>query len=272
MKALFICGVCLLGPALAMGAPLRVVTLGGPATEIVFALGAGDQVVATDASSGYPAEAGQLPQVGYVSSISAEGVISQRPDLVLATSRVGPAAAVEQLRAAGVEVVVVPNPGDAGTLQESIQTLGNALGREVEAGRLWKQISGELAAARSLAVERPRVAFLMAGGGGALAAGGGTQGGGVIGLAGGENIFADLEGYKPVSKEALLSRKPDVILIGDHSGMSDSQAALGGMGLGNLELPGVRVRVISVADYLAFGPRIGQAAGALARILNESHP
>ncbi|GAB4173233.1 MAG: hemin ABC transporter substrate-binding protein [Terrimicrobiaceae bacterium] len=252
--------------------PARLVTLGGPATEIVYALGVGAQIVATDSSSSFPEEAGKLPQVGYVSSISAEGVMSQRPDLVLATSRVGPTSAVEQLRVAGVKVVVVPNPGDPESLRQSIEQLGQALDREREANRLWERIEGELAEARALVGGKPRVAFLMAGGGGALAAGDGTQGGGVIGLAGGQNVFADLEGYKPVSQEALLARKPEVILIGDHSGNVDIREALGGLGMESLNMPGVTVRVISVADYLAFGPRIGQAAGALARILRESRP
>ena len=68
----------------------RIVTIGGAATEIVFALGAGSSIVATDLSSIYPPQARELPMVGYVRNISPEGVLSMEPDLVIATGALGP--------------------------------------------------------------------------------------------------------------------------------------------------------------------------------------
>ncbi|HEY1098095.1 MAG TPA: ABC transporter substrate-binding protein, partial [Myxococcota bacterium] len=88
--------------------PARIVAVGGGVTESVFALGLGDRVVAVDGSSVFPAAVTTLPQVGYHRALSAEGVISQRPDVVVLTDEAGPPAAIAQLKAAGVNVVVIP--------------------------------------------------------------------------------------------------------------------------------------------------------------------
>src|SRR5690606_2105580 len=83
----------------------RVVSVGGSTTEIVYALGAGDALVGVDSTSLYPAEADALPDIGYVRQLSAEGLLSLNPDLILAGSEAGPAAALEQSASAGVEIV-----------------------------------------------------------------------------------------------------------------------------------------------------------------------
>ena len=84
----------------------RLVTLAGAVTETVYALGLGDHVVGVDASSLYPAEVQEKPQVGYFRQTSAEGILSLGPTLVLAPASMGPPAVVEQLRTAGVPVLL----------------------------------------------------------------------------------------------------------------------------------------------------------------------
>lgn len=80
----------------------RVIYVGGSATEIIYALGAGERLVDTDTSSVYPDAATRLPQVGYMRQISSEGVLSLRPSLVVAAGESGPPTAIEQIRAANV--------------------------------------------------------------------------------------------------------------------------------------------------------------------------
>jgi len=250
----------------------RVVTLGAPVTEIVFALGAGDSVVAVDQSSTHPEAAAALPQVGYVRMVSAEGILSVEPERILAADTLGPPAAVEQLKSSGIPLLLVPNPHDAATLREAILLLGRELGREKPAQALVESIEADLAQARArwAGRERPRVVFLMGNSGSAMAAGAGTQADGIITLAGGENLFAGYQGYKPVSEEALLGNAPDIVLVGAFRPTSapDPRDVLRGLGLVNLAESGdIEIRALDAGDYLAFGPRTGKAALRLSELL-----
>src|SRR5262249_18804242 len=83
----------------------RIVPLWGNLSEIVFSLGLGDKVVARDASATF-AEAAGLPLVTRGHDVSAESVLSLRPTVVLAQTDTGPREALEQIRAAGVPVLV----------------------------------------------------------------------------------------------------------------------------------------------------------------------
>ena len=85
----------------------RIVSLGGSVTETVFALGAGADVIAVDQSSLFPEQVRSLPQVGYFRRLSAEGVLSLAPDLILASEGSGPPPVIDQLEASGVRIVWV---------------------------------------------------------------------------------------------------------------------------------------------------------------------
>ena len=123
-------------PLLAEVAKPRVITLGGPVTETAFALGVGGQLVGTDTSSVYPDAATKLPQVGYQRAVAAEGVLALKPDLVLATNEAGPPAALEQIRAAGVKVVLVPNEYSVAGAQAKVRAIAAALGCDAEGDKL----------------------------------------------------------------------------------------------------------------------------------------
>ena len=83
----------------------RIVSVGGDITEIIYPLGAGDRIVATDSTSVYPAAANDTPKVGYLRRLSAEGVLSVEPDLILISGAARPAEAVAQIRASGVRII-----------------------------------------------------------------------------------------------------------------------------------------------------------------------
>lgn len=258
-------------PAMGAEPAPRLVTLGGPVTEIVFALGAGESVVAVDQSSTFPPAVTELPQVGYVGALGAEGVLSVEPGHILATSRLGPPAVAEQLRESGVPLTLVDNPHDAESLREAVLTVGEALDRTEAAKALWEDIASDLAGARAVvpAEESPRVVFLLGSSGQAMAAGKGTQGAGIVALAGGTSVFTGHFGYKPVSEEALLGLDPDVLLVASHRPDSEASGAeiLRRLGLDLLaKTHADRVHAVDLARTLSFGPRTGEAATELARL------
>ncbi len=86
----------------------RLVALSGALTEVVYLLGAQSLLVGTDTTSLYPEAAQKTAKVGYVRQLSAEGVLSLKPDAVVASSEAGPAVVLEQIRRAGVRVTLVP--------------------------------------------------------------------------------------------------------------------------------------------------------------------
>ena len=88
----------------------RLVTIGGSVTDIVFALGEGDLVVAVDQSSTLPKKVKELPQAGYVRAISAEGILSMLPTKILASSDIGPPNVISQLESSGVEFKIFNSP------------------------------------------------------------------------------------------------------------------------------------------------------------------
>ena len=85
--------------------PQRIVTVGGAMTEIVFALGEGAHVVAVDTTSLYPWRAvAPLPKVGYLRQLAVEGLLSTKPDLILADVDAGPKEVLDQLQSMGAPV------------------------------------------------------------------------------------------------------------------------------------------------------------------------
>jgi len=116
----------------------RIVSLDGITTEILFALGVGNKVVGRDDSSYYPPRVTQLPSVGYQFRLSAEGILSLRPTLVIGREDVRPPQVLEQLRAAGITVVLVPTEATVEGAKRKIRTVAQAGGRR-KGVRLWSR-------------------------------------------------------------------------------------------------------------------------------------
>lgn len=253
----------------------RIVTVGGELTEIVYALGAGERLAGVDTTSTWPEAARQLPQVGYMRNLSAEGILSLSPTLVLATTNAGPPEVLVQLRLAGVTLVVLPAQPTAEGALLKVRAVGEALDREAEATVLARQIEEDLTQAqvrvRKLSA-RPRVLFLMGMAQGApIAAGVDTAAQAIIELAGGVNALSGFRGYRPVSPEALAAAEIDVVLVPRHA----LEALSGREGI--LQQPGLaltraareqRLVVMDGLSLLGFGPRLGQVVQDLARLLH----
>jgi iron complex transport system substrate-binding protein len=265
--------------AAASDAPQRVVALGGDITEIVYALDAQQGLVGVDSTSMWPAAARQLPDVGYVRQLAAEGVLALRPQLILATHDAGPPQVMTQLRDAGVRIETMPTTHTPAAVVAKVQQVGRLLGRDAAAGVLVNRIEGDYAAlAKAVAAmpQHPRVVFLLsAGSGSPMAAGQDTAAASAIALAGGVNVAQDFVGYKAISPESLAALAPDVIVL-----MSERSEALGGVE-GVLKLPGValtpagrahRIEFVDGQALLGFGPRNAEHELELQRTLAAIKP
>lgn len=262
-------------PAVApRAAPTRIVSVGGPVTETVFALGAGGLVVGDDTSSLYPEAATKLPRVGYERTLSAEGVLSLSPSLVIASSEAGPPAVLEQLRSAGVRVELVPGGASVEGAKRRISTIAQLLQRDPAPALA--ALEADLARARAFVGKtptHPKVLVLYARGANTLFVfGRGTSADAMLSLAGAENAVTAFEGTRPLTSEAVVQAAPDVILL-----PSRGLESLGGVD-GLLQLPGLgqtpagkAKRVVTLDDLLllGFGPRTGEAALQLAKALHS---
>jgi iron complex transport system substrate-binding protein len=249
----------------------NIITIGGPVTEVVFALGAGDRVVARDTTSLFPAEVTALPDVGYMRQLSAEGVLSVGPDLIITRDTAGPPEVLDQLRAASVPMVEVKDAFTADAVTQAVRTIGDALALQDKAKTMVAAIEAEFAtlATRVETGPRPRAMFILSNQGGRLNVSGGKTGAnGVFDLAGAENVFAqDFDGYKIVSDEAIIMAAPDVIVMmastgeAEHDAKRDDTLALHAIAQTPAGKNGAFVLVNPAA--LGFGPRTASMASEL---------
>ncbi|PID64472.1 MAG: hemin ABC transporter substrate-binding protein [Gammaproteobacteria bacterium] len=258
----------------------KVVSVAGSLTEIVYALGAEKQLVGVDTTSLYPEAATKLPQVGYQRALSAEGILSLNPDLVLATDEAGPPPVLKQIEAAKVDMEIIPLDYSSEGVVNKIRIAAKALGLEKQGEELaetftkdLKAIQDEIATSQAEQDDKKklRVLFLLgAGKGSPMAAGTDTAANAIIGLAGARNAITEYEGYKPISTEAVVSANPDIILLTDRT-----LKGLDGIE-GILKLPGVsitkagkekRIAAMDGLYMLGFTPRLPGAVRDLHKVL-----
>jgi iron complex transport system substrate-binding protein len=256
----------------------RIIPLSGDVAEIVWALGFGGNVVATDTSAIYPPETRQTPRIGFYRTVSAEGILTHRPTVILASENAGPPEALEQLRGAGVPVVIIPAGTDLAAPAQKIRAVGAALGVPEAGEQLAAQTQREIDEAKALAAKattRPRVMFLnMRGTTVQQISGTNAPAHALIAAAGGIDAGAEagIVGYKAITAEAVAAGQPDVFLM-----FSGGLTSINGVE-GLLQMPGIAQtpagqakRVLAYEDQylLGFGPRTGQA---LRELTLDLHP
>jgi len=204
------------GPGRAQAPLPRLITVGGGITEVVYALGAQDQLVGTDTTSLYPVAALSTPKVGYMRQLSAEGLLSLRPDAVIAGSDAGPPVVIDQLRSAGVRVELVVSDHSWAEVGRKVSAVGRASGREAAARDLqarldarWQSVTERVRAAKG---PGPRVLFVLSHSGSPAVAGEQTAADAMIRFAGARNALGGFKGYRPMTGEAMATAAPDVIL------------------------------------------------------------
>lgn len=276
IKALVIwlVGIAVAGVAVASGPPHRVVSLGGSVTEIIYELGRDEAIVANDLSSVYPAQATKLPRVGYYRNLPLEGLVSLKPDLILASEQAGPATVLDRVRALGIPVEIISDQPDLESLYTRVEQIATRLGVPEQGHVLEADIRQRIDSAVRLArhpdsTTAPVSAVVLMRHSHQLhGAGGDTSAAALLRMAGLINLLDKQRGYKPMSAEALAKLQPELIIT-----TSGSAEALGGAEAFG-KSPGVKLTTaaqrnnILVMDellILGLGPRTDQAIQMLAR-------
>lgn len=206
----------------------RLISAGGSITEILHHLGMAEQLIAIDTSSLYPAEIQSLPKVGYFRALSAEGVLSLQPNLLVAAKGAGPKAVLEQIENVGVRVKLFDQLDyDLASWKSLVTEMGEYFGAiEQSAGLIESAIAQfeQLKAKRNYPLNQINaVSLLSIGQRGPMVAGENTMPDFLFNHSGLRNLGAAVDGYKPINNEVLITQKIDLILIPSHM-----EKALGG--------------------------------------------
>ncbi|PBC03949.1 hemin ABC transporter substrate-binding protein [Mesorhizobium sp. WSM3860] len=248
----------------------RIASIGGSITEIVYALGEEGHLIARDSTSLFPQAAQKLPDVGYMRALSPEGVLSVNPSGILALHGSGPKETVDVLKKSSVPFIEVPERYSHEGVLEKIRIVGKALGIEAKAEKLAAETDAKLTAAEKQTAsikERKRVLFVLSiQGGKILAAGRDTAGDGIIKLAGAVNAVEGFSGYKQMSDEAIVTARPDVILMMKNAGPPIPEAELfASPSIASTPAGAARKLISMDGGYLlGFGPRTAEAIHDLA--------
>ncbi|NOW93696.1 hemin ABC transporter substrate-binding protein [Mucilaginibacter sp. SG564] len=250
----------------AQAQPKRIVTLNGALTETLDALGLGKSIVAVDVTSTCPAYVNTLPKVSKNRSVSAEGLISFSPDVVLAPDGSVSKEIESQINAAGIKLVRIKQIFTLDGTYQFIKDVAAAVNATAKGDILIKQTKDKVAKALALVKQQPKnakVLFIYARGPGVMmVAGKNTHIDAIIGLAGGKNAVSSFNDFKPYTTEALVEANPDVILMFDFGfsslGGMDSILKIPGMAQTNA---GKNKRIVQMdADLLInFSTRLDQA-------------
>ena len=201
----------------------QIISLSPSGTEILFAIGAGAQIVGRDSFSDYPAEAKAIADIGGgFSQLNPEIIVAKKPDLILASS-LTPSEQIAALEKLGLTVFLLPNPSNFDGLYANIQTAGRLTGHETQAASLVQSMQQRVAAVEqklngSTLPQRPLVFYELDGTdpNAPWTPGPGSFVANLIQAAGGENLGSTLQGeWAQISVEQLIASSPDSILIGD---------------------------------------------------------
>lgn len=261
----------------------RIVCIGEAYNEMIYALGAQGNLVGVDYSSTYPPQIRKLPTVGYHRALSAEGILSLHPTLILDDGNIGPDNVVRQLQTLHVPMMTfrAKNNSVAGT-EALLREMGGFFHKEKRAEELCAQMDREMAEAAVFVKQyktKPRVAvihfgrasnvYLMVGTGGH---GDGGTAGMLVELAGGQMAMQQPGMQRMVSPEIIAKSNPQVILM-----TSYGFDKLGGMEQAKT-LPGVaqtdaarhnRIYRVSEHELMYFGPDTGDTIIQLAKLIHQ---
>ncbi|OEY66238.1 cobalamin-binding protein [Marinobacter sp. X15-166B] len=231
------------GAKLCLSAPaLRIATLSPGATELTFAAGAGDQVIAGVNYSDYPPAALKLPQVGTHTRIDLEALLALQPDLIITWLTGNPPAQVEMLQALGLPLFAI-EPRTFEGVSSAIERLAILAGTEQEGfAEAQRFRTGMAALAEQYRNAEPIRVFYQVWEQPLMTINNDHLIGKVLQLCGGVNVFGDMPRLVPrISPEVVLAANPQAILTGSEEGLSDDQldvwkgyAELGAVARGNL--------------------------------------
>lgn len=202
------------------GIASRIVSLAPSNTEILFAMGAGDQVVGRDALSDFPEEAKSATDIGSTfEALNTELIVSLKPDLILA-AEINTPEQVKQLEDLGLTVYYLKNPTTLEEMYSNLDLVAQMTGHKQEAAALIDSLKARVAAVDEKIAPisaRPTVFYELDATDPAkpFTAGKGTFITQLIDRAGGQNIASDIEGYPQLSLEQVVAADPAFIVLGD---------------------------------------------------------
>jgi iron complex transport system substrate-binding protein len=244
----------------------RLAISGGSITEIVYLLNESSKIVAADRTSNYPTAATKLPSIGYVRNLSAEGVLSIEPTLILAENDTGPPIVLNQLRKTGVEIAIIPEQMDAEGIISKVECVASVINADPEStATATAKLAQNLAvlehlknAVRELETNITVAVILGLDNGQPTVGGINTSANSILEMAGATNAFESFEGWKPVPAESMLEANPDIIIMPIRSvkmaGGLEKILSMQAIKLTNAAMNN-RVIAIDGMALLGFGPR-----------------
>lgn len=252
----------------------RIISLNGANTELLFALGVGDQIVGRDDSAIYPPQVFKIPSVGYQFKLNAEGILSLKPTIVIGRTDVKPPTVIDQLKAAGIRVELIDEPINFEEAAERIIKLGELVNRQAKAKELVAGLNADVKkfearkAELGDAVKKKAVFVYLRGPKVTFVLGEETNPGRMLALVGAENAIPAVKDTAPVTAEALIAAQPEVIVTFTHG--IESVGGIDGL----LKLPGVaqtpagKNKRVVVMDDLYLGGFTNRAGAAALDLLN----
>ncbi len=258
------------GRKVTIGDTSRILSIGGDVTEILYALKADGKIIAVDTTSQHPAQAlGTKTNVGYMRALSAEGVLSTNPALIIAAKDAGPPPVVSVLQSSSIPYVVVPDDKTPEGVAAKIRFIASVVDEEAAGEALAKEVEADfalLAEQRAKITTPKRALFVLSvQNGRATVAGTGTAADAIFKLAGAVNAAGDAHGYKPLADEAGVELAPDVVVTmqsGRSGPPSDPVTTVKALA-DSPALKQNKIVEMNALYLLGFGPRCARAAREL---------
>ena len=256
----------------------KTIVAGGSLTEIIYFLNEEEKLVAVDITSNYPEKATELPSIGYVRTLSTEGVLSLDPNLILGEEDMGPPLVIDQIKSTGVDLRVIEEDYTLESITGKILCVGEILGVKEKATKL---INSELQKnidnlidTKLAGVNKNKKVMIILGmdGTSPMVAGLQTSGNGFVEMIGASNIMNSFEGWKPVSAESILVQNPDLIIITNRGlnnfGTIEKLAQHPSLAFTNAA-QNLNILAIDGMSLLGFGPRTIEVANTVAEKLKS---
>ena len=248
----------------------RILSIGGDVTEILYALHADDKIIAIDSTSQFPGDAlSKKENVGYLRALSAEGVLSTNPTLIIAAGDAGPPPVVAVLKSSSIPYIQVPDDKTPEGVAAKIRFIAKVVGLEAAGETLAKDVDRDfalLAEQRAKITSPKRALFVLSVQNGRATIGGAnTSADAMLKLAGAENAAAGAHGYKPMADEAGVDLVPDAIVTmqsGPSGPPTDGILTVKALA----QSPAIqnhRIIEMNGLYLLGFGPRCARAAREL---------
>jgi iron complex transport system substrate-binding protein len=257
---------------------IRIVSLSKHLTEMLFALGKGHDIVASDLTSSYPDSAKLLPKVGYHRALNAEGIISMKPDIVIHSNDIGPLTVIPQLEKVGLQLKTFGAANTFDSAKILITDLGKYFGADKQADSIVKKMDADMQAviaAQKNIKDTPTVMIIhygQANNNYFVMSGRNGPGDKMIVAAGGKPAKYDAKSAKQISAEAVALANPDIIIATDFGfdkmGSAEKFKTIPGVGLTNAAKNN-RIYRFEEHDLVYFGLR---SADNILKLMQFIHP